>query len=330
MTQRLDCSVRRIRRIAYQKDDVRPPPQMPARKPPLVFNDDEHAPPRSAPVVQEHAMRPVDNRMSFWLDVLADVLQKPLTTLPRAAIMAAFEESYDVTGVGCRWSDARGFGVELTRGLAGSFSPGALAEPEALALVPKHGLVRWFKTTRNPAAQTLSRVPTSISPQADRAAVQEFLAPARCEELMAIPYHWAWPHYRAFVLARGESDFTSDDLWIARRVQRVLCSLETQVRILREARYLTPLSEEYGASEGLSGRELAVLHLLARGLTAQGIGRHLGASPRTIQKHLQHIYQKLGVNDRMAAVRVASARRLLVESQSLRSSPTGSGSGETP
>ena len=35
---------------------------------------------------------------------------------------------------------------------------------------------------------------------------------------------------------------------------------------------------------------------------AYGIGLRLSVSPRTVHKHLEHIYRKLGVTDRLAAV----------------------------
>ncbi len=54
---------------------------------------------------------------------------------------------------------------------------------------------------------------------------------------------------------------------------------------------------------GLTQRECEVAHLMARGLTAYSIGRALGISERTVHKHLQNAYRKLGVNDRLSAVR---------------------------
>ena len=63
----------------------------------------------------------------------------------------------------------------------------------------------------------------------------------------------------------------------------------------------------------LTGRELAVLALLAEGLTAEAIGRRLGVSRHTVRKHLEHLYRKLGVGDRLVAVREARARGLLPE-----------------
>lgn len=52
---------------------------------------------------------------------------------------------------------------------------------------------------------------------------------------------------------------------------------------------------------GLSPREAEVLHWAARGKTDAEIGKILGLSPRTVQKHLEHIFQKLGVETRTAA-----------------------------
>jgi DNA-binding CsgD family transcriptional regulator len=56
---------------------------------------------------------------------------------------------------------------------------------------------------------------------------------------------------------------------------------------------------------GLTTTETAVLMLLSEGHTAYSIGLRLEMSPRTASKHLEHIYRKLHVSDRLAAVRVA-------------------------
>ncbi len=57
----------------------------------------------------------------------------------------------------------------------------------------------------------------------------------------------------------------------------------------------------------LTGRELRVLQLAALGRTNSAIARALDISPRTVAKHLEHIYRKLGVSSRAAAVYHASA-----------------------
>ena len=52
----------------------------------------------------------------------------------------------------------------------------------------------------------------------------------------------------------------------------------------------------------ITAREQEVLVWLAGGKTDRDIGDILGISPRTVHKHLQRIYQKLGVECRTAAV----------------------------
>ena len=57
----------------------------------------------------------------------------------------------------------------------------------------------------------------------------------------------------------------------------------------------------------LTRREVEVLRWVARGKTNAQIGASLGLSPRTVGKHLERIYRKLGVRCRTAAVMRALA-----------------------
>ena len=56
----------------------------------------------------------------------------------------------------------------------------------------------------------------------------------------------------------------------------------------------------------LTPRETEVLSWLAKGKTNRDIGDILGMSPRTVNKHLEHIFEKLGVETRSAAAALAS------------------------
>jgi DNA-binding response OmpR family regulator/DNA-binding CsgD family transcriptional regulator len=55
-------------------------------------------------------------------------------------------------------------------------------------------------------------------------------------------------------------------------------------------------------SLGLTFREAEILMWISRGKTNKEVGIILGTSPRTINKHLEHIFEKLGVVTRAAAV----------------------------
>ena len=63
--------------------------------------------------------------------------------------------------------------------------------------------------------------------------------------------------------------------------------------------------------EVLSQRELEVLALIADGATNRQAAAKLFVSEATVKTHLLHVYEKLGVRDRAAAVAEAYRRRLL-------------------
>ncbi|MCC3269408.1 response regulator transcription factor [Arthrobacter gengyunqii] len=61
----------------------------------------------------------------------------------------------------------------------------------------------------------------------------------------------------------------------------------------------------------LSPRELELLQLLADGMANRAIARQLFISEATVKTHLVHIYEKLGVDNRTAAVNEARKRRII-------------------
>ncbi len=58
----------------------------------------------------------------------------------------------------------------------------------------------------------------------------------------------------------------------------------------------------------LTAREAEVLYWVVKGKTNRDIGDILGTSPRTVTKHLEHVFGKLGVETRTAAAAVAMGR----------------------
>ncbi|MEN9315838.1 MAG: hypothetical protein RIS35_2231 [Pseudomonadota bacterium] len=60
------------------------------------------------------------------------------------------------------------------------------------------------------------------------------------------------------------------------------------------------------AKAALTPRETEVLSWLAKGKTNRDIAEILGMSPRTVNKHLEHVFEKLGVETRAAAAALAS------------------------
>ena len=60
----------------------------------------------------------------------------------------------------------------------------------------------------------------------------------------------------------------------------------------------------------LTAREVAVLRLVAQGLTDAQVAERLVISPRTVNAHLRSIYSKLGVTTRTAAAHFATTHQL--------------------
>jgi two-component system, NarL family, nitrate/nitrite response regulator NarL len=83
-------------------------------------------------------------------------------------------------------------------------------------------------------------------------------------------------------------------------------SPELQAGVAAEIRLRAPLTRPL-----MSARERETLMLIAEGLSAPEIGRVLHLSTATVKTHLQHIYEKLGVSERAAAVAEAMRRGLL-------------------
>jgi DNA-binding NarL/FixJ family response regulator len=91
-------------------------------------------------------------------------------------------------------------------------------------------------------------------------------------------------------VARGEQG------WVSRRV----------------AAKMTVWMQSENTKEGdLTEREVEVLRLVVAGKTNQEIGFALGISPRTVEKHVDSLYTKLGVSSRVEAA-VSAVRDKLV------------------
>jgi DNA-binding CsgD family transcriptional regulator len=61
-----------------------------------------------------------------------------------------------------------------------------------------------------------------------------------------------------------------------------------------------PIGSRSPAAEALSRRQFEVARWIREGKTNADIARILGISPRTVQKHVEHIFEKLGVETRVA------------------------------
>jgi DNA-binding CsgD family transcriptional regulator len=91
------------------------------------------------------------------------------------------------------------------------------------------------------------------------------------------------------------------------RCLEAIRNLEDLCRLARKAEGSQAAWGVPSCTTCLTVREKEVLQWLAAGKTDRDIACILGISPRTVQKHLQRMYEKLGVETRTAAVTRAMA-----------------------
>ncbi|MCL4744255.1 MAG: helix-turn-helix domain-containing protein [Burkholderiaceae bacterium] len=116
----------------------------------------------------------------------------------------------------------------------------------------------------------------------------EYYRAIRIDHVMAVPIHVDRRFVVSFVFNRRGIAFSDRDRACMELIRRHLGQF---YRL-----FCTPLTAT------LTPREREVLHWVAGGKTDRDIAAILGMSPRTVQKHLQRVYAKLGVETRTAAV----------------------------
>ena len=104
-------------------------------------------------------------------------------------------------------------------------------------------------------------------------------------------------HTKVFCFDRGPGrDFTSRDRAVLDVVRPYLAA---RYALWRDSSESDPTADRAGE---LTLRELEVLDLVAEGMTNGEIAQRLWISPGTVRRHLENIYEKLGVHTRTAAV----------------------------
>ena len=110
----------------------------------------------------------------------------------------------------------------------------------------------------------------------------------------------------AYLSKEAETDEIVTAILAAARGETIL-GPEVQTGLAEQIRF----REENEARPRLSEREHEVLRLIAEGLSAPEIGERIHLSTATVKTHLQHLYEKLGVSERAAAVAEGMRRGLV-------------------
>ena len=126
---------------------------------------------------------------------------------------------------------------------------------------------------------------------------REIARPLGIEDMMRL---WLDPHgaeHARLEFDRPDRRFRDSD----RVVLDLLLPHFTQFRRSAVARR-RPFSWSASGAERLSPREREILGLVAQGMTNIQVARMLWISPGTVRKHLENVYEKLGVHTRTGAI----------------------------
>jgi len=110
----------------------------------------------------------------------------------------------------------------------------------------------------------------------------------------------------AIALSRGDRDYSEDERDFANSARPFLIQAYLNALAHRAARSASVLAAAAPSGEalcatGLTPREAEVVRLVALGRSNHHIAAELGISDRTVGKHLEHSFRKLGVRDRSTA-----------------------------
>jgi len=246
-------------------------------------------------------MLDVMSRYRLWLEAVDCLLAEHHRGIfPRLQISEVIDTTFtDASTSEWAWAQPDGsLGGEFSRLPPGPDWPESGPPTEwVVASHEQHPLLSWFRASGDSRPMSSGRVPPSVvSVLAQQRYRAEVGAPMGLGHQLSIPYVLQPGRYRAFLLARTDDDFPDEDLDLARRIQPLLELLNLHVT----SRVATAFEPAQDAR--LTPRETTVLSLLADGATAYGIARKLQVSPRTVHNHLQRVYRKLAVHDRMGAV----------------------------
>lgn len=164
----------------------------------------------------------------------------------------------------------------------------------------EHPLINYYEATHDERPMKFSDLLTRHELRA-LGIYQDFFRPLGVEHQMAVRLSQPGELLIGIALNRGARDFSERD----RELLDVLRTpiMRTLLRVRRRHRVGELLATlDPTAFSLLTPREVEILQLVAFGRTNTGIGHALDISPRTVAKHLEHIYRKLAVSSRTAAV----------------------------
>lgn len=168
-------------------------------------------------------------------------------------------------------------------------------------------LLQHFQATRDGRAHRMSDVCTEAEFR-ETDLYREVYAKIGLEFQMSFVFPAQEDHVLAVVLSRKHRDYSDEEVELVETARPHL------IQAFRNAREHSALRQRLGESSpvpprdlrayGLTSREAQVVRRVATGGSNADIARELSLSARTVQKHLENAYRKLGVSTRSEAARL--------------------------
>lgn len=145
---------------------------------------------------------------------------------------------------------------------------------------------------------------------------REYFAPGGVDHMIDLGLPTQAGRHRSFLLFRehGSPDFSERDRAVLETLRPHLQGLEARATLRRrlaagrEDGSRDPVTADRADRHAkLTVREQEIVDLVGRGLTNAQIAAELWVAPSTVKKHLENVYEKLGVSRRTAAVTLVHA-----------------------
>jgi DNA-binding CsgD family transcriptional regulator len=173
------------------------------------------------------------------------------------------------------------------------------------ALAHENPLIRYYQETQDGRTYRLSDVCTTAEFHATRI-YRDFYRAIGMEYQMAFTLPAEPGRLLGVALSRREADFTDGERQVLDRARPFLIQQYRNATEFTDARDAAARAQggalvEALRSAGLTEREAAVMRLIALGRSNADAAHALEVSVRTVQKHVERAFAKLGVNNRSEA-----------------------------
>lgn len=214
-------------------------------------------------------------------------------------------------------------GLTETEHVVAAFAAGAadyvtkpLQPAQVLARIAAHmHNARQMKQARS-ALDAFGQATVAVRSHDGKLVWQTPLARSLLKDYFANPEEVAPPELLEWIAAAQQARRDAREpaaLLVAQGSRRLLASFHDQTG---DDEWLVVLREENDGSAidsliaafRLTQREAEVLYWVTLGKTSRDIGEIVGSSPRTVDKHLEHVFEKLGVETRTAAANLATSK----------------------